>query len=57
MLHIIGLGLNEKGISIEGNETLKKCKKVYLENLFNTIVCSTLLQTYTNFQLLTPIRS
>ena len=32
MLHIIGLGLNEKGISIEGKETLKKCKKVYLEN-------------------------
>ena len=32
MLHIIGLGLNEKGISIEGKETLKICKKVYLEN-------------------------
>jgi diphthine synthase len=32
MLQIIGLGLNEKGISVEGKETLKKCKKVYLEN-------------------------
>lgn len=32
MLYIIGLGLNEKGISIEGNEILKKCKKIYLEN-------------------------
>ena len=32
MLYVIGLGLNEKGISIEGKEALKKCKKVYLEN-------------------------
>jgi diphthine synthase len=32
MLYIIGLGLNEKGISLEGVETLKRCKKVYLEN-------------------------
>ncbi|MBS3155397.1 diphthine synthase [Candidatus Woesearchaeota archaeon] len=30
--YIIGLGLNEKGISLEGLEALKKCKKVYLEN-------------------------
>lgn len=32
MLYIIGLGLNEKGISIEGKEILKKCKKIYLED-------------------------
>jgi diphthine synthase len=31
MLYIIGLGLNEKGISLEGCEALKRCKKVYLE--------------------------
>lgn len=30
--YIIGLGLNEKGISLEGLEALKKCKKVYLES-------------------------
>ncbi|MDD5193659.1 MAG: diphthine synthase [Candidatus Nanoarchaeia archaeon] len=32
MLYLIGLGLNEKGISIEGKEAIKKCKRVYLEN-------------------------
>jgi len=32
MLYLIGLGLNEKGISVEGIEAVKKCKKVYLEN-------------------------
>lgn len=32
MLYIIGLGLNEKGISIEGKEAIKKSKKIYLEN-------------------------
>lgn len=32
MLYLIGLGLNEKGISLEGIEALKKCKKVYLES-------------------------
>jgi diphthine synthase len=32
MLYIIGLGLNEKGTSLEGFEALKKCKKIYLEN-------------------------
>jgi len=32
MLYLIGLGLNEKGISLEGIEALKKCKKIYLEN-------------------------
>ena len=31
MLSIIGLGLNLKGISQEGKEALKDCKKVYLE--------------------------
>ena len=31
MLYLIGLGLNEKGISLEGLEALKKCDKVYLE--------------------------
>lgn len=31
MLYLIGLGLNEKAISIEGKEAIKKCKKVYLE--------------------------
>jgi diphthine synthase len=32
MLYIIGLGLNEKGISQEGKEAIKKCKKIFLEN-------------------------
>lgn len=32
MFYLIGLGLDEKGISIKGIETLKKCEKVYLEN-------------------------
>jgi diphthine synthase len=32
MLYLIGLGLNEKGISVGGKEGLKKCKKIYLEN-------------------------
>ena len=32
MLYIIGLGLNEKGISLEGKEAVKKCKKIYLES-------------------------
>jgi len=31
MLYIIGLGLNEKGISKEGMLALEKCHKVYLE--------------------------
>ena len=32
MLYIVGLGLNEKGISVEGKEALKECRQVYLEN-------------------------
>lgn len=32
MLYIIGLGLNAKGISVEGMEIAKRCKRVYLEN-------------------------
>jgi diphthine synthase len=32
MLYLIGLGLNKKGISVEGLEIAKRCKKVYLEN-------------------------
>ncbi|HTY43924.1 MAG TPA: diphthine synthase [Patescibacteria group bacterium] len=32
MLYLIGLGLNEKGISKQGLGAIKKCKKVYLEN-------------------------
>jgi diphthine synthase len=32
MLYLIGLGLNEKGISLEGIEALKDCKKIYLES-------------------------
>lgn len=31
MLYLIGLGLNENGISKEGLLALKKCKKIYLE--------------------------
>ena len=31
MLYLIGLGLNEKGITLEGIEALKKCVRVYLE--------------------------
>jgi len=32
MLYLIGLGLNIKGISKEGLEAVKRCKRVYLEN-------------------------
>ena len=32
MLYIIGLGLNVKGITKEGLDAIKRCKKVYLEN-------------------------
>lgn len=32
MLYLIGLGLNLKGISLEGIEAIKNCKKVYLES-------------------------
>jgi len=32
MLYIIGLGLSERGISLEAIQSLKKCEKVYLEN-------------------------
>jgi len=32
MLYIIGLGLNNRGISKEGMLALEKCKKVYLES-------------------------
>jgi len=32
MLYIIGLGLNEKSISLEGIEAVEKCERVYLEN-------------------------
>ncbi len=32
MLYLIGLGLNERGISVDGKEALKKCKRIYLEN-------------------------
>jgi len=31
-LHLIGLGLDKKDISLKALETIKKCKKVYLEN-------------------------
>jgi diphthine methyl ester synthase len=32
MLYLIGLGLNEKSLSKEGLDAVKKCDKVYLEN-------------------------
>jgi len=32
MLYLIGLGLNERGITKEGLDAISKCKKVYLEN-------------------------
>lgn len=32
MLYLIGLGLNERGITREGMEALEKCKRVYMEN-------------------------
>ena len=32
MLYLVGLGLNEKGITLEGLEAIKKCKKIYLES-------------------------
>jgi len=30
--YLIGLGLNERGISLHGKKILKNCKKIYLEN-------------------------
>jgi len=32
MLYLVGLGLNEKGITLEGIECLKNCTRVYLES-------------------------
>lgn len=32
MLYLIGLGLNEKGLTLEGLEAIKKCQRVYLES-------------------------
>jgi diphthamide biosynthesis methyltransferase len=32
MLYLIGLGLNFNGISKDGLESAKKCKRIYLEN-------------------------
>jgi diphthine synthase len=32
MLYIIGLGLNDNSVSLEGLEAVKKCKKVYLDS-------------------------
>lgn len=32
MLYLIGLGLNVDGISVYGLESVKRCKRVYLEN-------------------------
>jgi len=32
MLYLIGLGLNAEGISKQGLQAVKKCKKIYLEN-------------------------
>ena len=37
MLYIIGLGLNFDGISKFGLSMVKKCKKVYLENLVKNL--------------------
>ena len=31
-LYLIGLGLNERGITKEGMEAIAKCKRIYLEN-------------------------
>jgi diphthine synthase len=31
-LYLIGLGLNERGITKEGLEAIEKCKRIYLEN-------------------------
>ena len=35
MLYIIGLGLDKKDMSLAAKESLKKCKKVYLESYTN----------------------
>ncbi len=32
MLYLIGLGMNEKSISLEAREAVEKCGKIYLEN-------------------------
>jgi len=40
-LYFIGLGLyDEKDISLRGLETLRKCKKVYLEDYTSVLLCS-----------------
>ncbi|MBS3097321.1 diphthine synthase [Candidatus Woesearchaeota archaeon] len=40
-LYIIGLGLNdEKDITLKGLATIKKCRKVYLENYTSKLNCS-----------------
>lgn len=37
MLYLIGLGLDKKSLSIEAIETIKKCKKIYLEHYTTTL--------------------
>jgi diphthine synthase len=32
MLYLVGLGLNEKSISVDALEVVKRCKRVYIEN-------------------------
>jgi diphthine synthase len=32
MLYLIGLGLNEKSLTLEGAQALKNCKRIYLES-------------------------
>jgi len=41
MLYLIGLGLDKNGISVEGLEIIKKCKKVYLESYTNVFPYTT----------------
>ena len=38
MLYIIGLGLNVRGMSLEGKDAVKKCRKVYLENYVSKLI-------------------
>lgn len=39
-LHMIGLGLSKKAITLEGLEAIKKCEKVFLENYTAVLECS-----------------
>lgn len=38
VLYMVGAGLEEKGISLQGLDTLKKCKKIYVDNYTSVVL-------------------